>query len=229
MDTTTHKRKGKTMDYHAGRNIPLLLILLLAGLVCAPHAMGQLTATVTSVNQTQAVLQEQGFLGACTIAVSTSPSLTPLHPDFNGVEYSGANTDTGRADTIVSTDGLTRIVTIGHQNDDRALAAYTAYYYQVSGCGGPVTGSFTTANLSTGTTRTEQTPFNAAKWGNLGLPSFDWTTKRSYVDPMTGSVLVPMATSGTQRFIRALLNTSSASCIFWKLIASAAAITYWSL
>ena len=113
----------------------------------------------------------------------------------NGTEYSGANTDTGRADTITSADGTTRLVTIGHQTDDRALAVYATYYFQVSGCGGTVTGSFSTANLSTGTTRTEQSPFNASKWGNLGLPAFDWTTKRSYTDPMTGVTILPMATS----------------------------------
>ena len=170
-------------------------LALAAGLLWGWNAFGALTAAITSANQTQAVLQEQGFSGTCTILVSTSQSMTPLHPDVNAAEYSTANTDTGRADTITSADGLTRLVTIGHQTDDRALAAFTPYYYQVSGCGGTVTGSFTTANLSNGTTRTEQTPFNASKWGNLGLPSFDWTTKRSYVDPMTGTTLIPMATS----------------------------------
>ena len=170
-------------------------LALAAGLLWGGNAFGALTASITSVNQTQAVLREQGFSGPCTILVSTSQSLAPLHPDFNGVEYPNANTDTGRADTILSADGGTRTVTIGHPTDDRALAAFTTYYFQVSGCGDAVTGSFTTANLSTGTTRTEQTPFNASKWGNLGLPTFDWTKKQSYVDPMTGVTLVPMATS----------------------------------
>lgn len=163
--------------------------------LCTVNAFGAMTATITSVNQTQAVLQEKGFQGSCTIAVSRSPSMTPLHPDVNAAEYSGANTDTGRADTLTSADGSTRTVTIGHQNDDRALAAFTTWYFQVSGCGNTVTGSFSTANLSSGTTRTEQSPFNPAKWGNLGLPVFDWTTKQSYVDPMTGVTLVPMSTS----------------------------------
>jgi hypothetical protein len=170
------------------------ILVLAAAVLCVSNGFA-LTATVTSVNETQAVLQEQGFSGSCTILVSASQSLTPLHPDVNGAEYSGANTDTGRADTIQSADGSTRIVTIGHMTDDRALAAFTTYYFQVSGCGGTVMGSLTTANLSTGTTRTEQSPFNSSKWGNLGLPAFNWTAKQTYVDPMTGVTLIPMATS----------------------------------
>ncbi len=169
--------------------------LLLLVLLSASNSAGALTATITSVNQTQAVLVEQGFSGACTIEVSLSPSLTPLHPDVNGAEYMGASTDTGRADTLSSASGATRTVTIGHQTGDRALAAYTTYYYQVGGCGGTATGSFTTANLSSGVTRSEQSPFDASKWGNLGLPSFNWTAKQSYTDPMTGVTLTPMATS----------------------------------
>ena len=162
-------------------------------LFCLP-LYGALSVTVTSVTQTQALFQEQGFSGPCTIAVSSSPSLSPLHPDVS-TEYPGSSIDTSRGDTIISADGATRTVTIGHMNDDRALANFTTYYYQVSGCGATVTGNFVTANLSIGTTRSEQTPFNASKWGNLGLPAFDWATKKSYVDPLTGATLIPMATS----------------------------------
>ncbi len=188
-------------------------------LLCAVNAFGALTATITSANQTQAVLQEIGFQGSCTIQVSTSPSMTPLHPDVNAAEYAGANTDTGRADTVTSADGTTRTVTIGHQNDDRALAVFTTYYFQVSGCGGMVSGSFSTANLSSGTTRTEQSPFNAAKWGNLGLPAFDWTTKQSYIDPMTGVTLIPMSTS---------IQTWRTGCGAGGCVSSSRAFTDWA-
>jgi hypothetical protein len=182
------------------RHFATAVFILLVALTGQTAAFGTLTATITSVNQTQAVLQEQGFSGTCTIQVSTSPSMTPLLPDVDGSEYAGASTDDGRPDTIVSMSRGTKTVTLGHLTDDRVLAAYTTYYYEVSGCGGPVTGSFTTANLSNGVTRTEQSPFNAAKWGNLGLPKFDWTAKHTYVDPMTGTTLVPMAlTTNTWR------------------------------
>lgn len=170
----------------------LLAVFLTAGV---SNLFGALTATITSVNQTQAILEEQGFTGTCTIQVSTSPAMSPLHPDVNGAEYPGASTDDGRADTLATSAGGTKIVTIGHQTDDRALAAHTTYYFQVSGCGGAVTGSFTTANLSSGVTHSEASPFNSAKWGNLGLPAFDWTTKKPYVDPLTGVTMIPMTTS----------------------------------
>lgn len=190
-------------------------------LACLPLSAA-LSVSVTSVNQTQAILREQGFSGACTIAVSTSPSFSPVVPDLNGTEYSGAATDTGRSDTYTSTDGLTRTVTVGHQTDDRALAAFTVYYYQVSGCGTAVTGNFVTANLSTGTTHTEQSPFNAAKWGSLGLPAFDWTTKKTYTDPLTGVTLTPMATSvqtwrtgGISSSSRAFTDWSAGSASGW--------------
>lgn len=191
LGTSLRRSNPRAMRYHGTMKGRLFWV----GLLFAGNALGALTATVTSVSQTQAVLQEQGFSGSCSVLLSTSPALTPLHPDVDGTEYSGSGTDSSRPDTLVSGDGSTRTVTLGHLNDDRALAAYSTYYYQVSGCGGTVTGSFTTANLSSGTTRTEQSPFNSAKWGNLGLPTFDWTTKRQYVDPMTGVTLVPMTTS----------------------------------
>src|SRR5690348_15357743 len=132
------------------------------------HACAAMTASITSVNQTQAVLQERGFSGSCLIQLSTSPGMTTLHPDVDPMKHSGASIDITRADTLTSADGATRIVTIGHQTDDRALANSTTYYYLVTGCGGTVTGTFTTATLSSGTTRTEQSPFNNARWGNLG-------------------------------------------------------------
>lgn len=169
---------------------------VLLALLAAGNCFGALTATITSVNQTQAILTERGFSGTCTVQVSTSPTMAPLHPDVNGTEYPGASTDDGRADTIVSAGGGTKLVTLGHLNADRALAAWTTYFYQVSGCGGAVTGSFTTANLSNGVTRTETAPFNSAKWANLDYPSFNWRTKQTYVDPMTGVTLTPMTLSG---------------------------------
>ena len=149
------------------------------------------TALVTGTTSTQAVLQIRGAAGACTVQVSTAAGLSPLVPDVNGSEYSGAATDTGRADTITQTDG-TRVVTIGHMNDDRALAAATLYYWQISGCGGTVSGTLATAPLSNGTTLTQPAPYNSARWGNFGFPAFNWVTKQSYTDPTSGATLTPM-------------------------------------
>lgn len=176
------------------RTTPAALLLLLVNATVTPSFAGP-TAIISSVNQTQAILQEQGFSGACSLQLSTSPSFKPLHADVDPGKYPNADTDTGRADTVLAKNGAVRLVTLGHINDDRALAAYTTYYYRVSGCGGTATGSFMTATLSHGTTRSEQSPFNSSKWGNLGLPAFDWTTSRTYVDPLTGAQLFPMPTS----------------------------------
>lgn len=168
-----------------------LLILVAFSAISGKSA---LTVQVTSVSQTQAVMIERGFSGPCTLVVSASNGGSTIQDTDSGA-YSGAGTDTLRADTIISADGLSRTVTIGHQNDDRALANFTPYYYSLSGCGGSASGSFVTANLSSGTTRTEQSPFNAAKWGNLGTPTFDWRTKKTYIDPLTGAKILPMVTS----------------------------------
>jgi hypothetical protein len=166
-------------------------------ILAAAGGVGAVTAVVTSVNQTQAVLQEQGFAGPCTVQVSTSSTFAQLHPDVDAGKYPGSSQDTGRADTVTTSNGSVRLVTLGHLTGDRALAAYTVYYYRVSGCGGTVGGSFMTGTLSYGTTRTEQSPFDASKWGNLGLPTFDWTARKAYVDPLTGAQLLPMATATT--------------------------------
>jgi hypothetical protein len=161
-----------------------------------------LTANITSVGQQQAILQIQGFNATCSLVLSTSNSLTPVHPDVNGTEYAGSNTDTGRADTITSQFGQTRLVTLGHPTDDRSLAASTLYFYQVSGCGGTASGSFTTANISSGITRSEAPPFNPARWGNLAYPPIDYTNISTWrgVDPMSGLSysLMPWAISWRQ-------------------------------
>src|SRR3982751_1571315 len=97
----------------------ICLTLLIASLL---H--GALVVTDLGGTQTQHLFSITGLTGACTIKVSESNTLTPLHPDVDGAKHSGSSTDTGRADTIVQADGA-HIVTIGHQINDRALATDT--------------------------------------------------------------------------------------------------------
>jgi len=163
----------------------LLLFLLVAPVFAQP------SVTVQRATQTQAVLEIRGYSGTCTIAVSESSSFSPLHPDVNGSEYTGANTDVGRADTITWSDG-TRVVTIGHMNDDRALAAATTYYWQVSGCGGTVGGSFSTPTLGNGSNQQWPVPFNANNPWNYGYPAVNLTNPAFVVDPITGVKLRPL-------------------------------------
>src|SRR5205085_3288902 len=123
--------------------------------------------SVSQQTQTQAVAFVRNYSGTCNIRLSTEAGFSIPHPDVDGSKYSGSNTDTGRADTITWADG-TRVVTLGHMTDDRALAADTQYYVEVSGCGTTQTVSFKTTTLPTGTTLTYPIPANRANWGNLG-------------------------------------------------------------
>ncbi len=170
---------------------------LRSALLAVPLAMGALplfaqpTVTVAGATQTQAAMSIRNYSGSCTIAVSESPSLTPLHPDVNPAEYLNSNIDTGRADTITQSNGA-RLVTIGHMNDDRALAAFTTYYWQVSGCGGSVTGSFSTATLSNGSTQQWPAPFNFNNPWNFGYPQVNLLNPAPVVDPVTGVKIMPV-------------------------------------
>jgi hypothetical protein len=172
---------------------------LLSVLALGPMAYGAVTLSVVGVTQTQAVLQERGYSGACTIQISTDPTFTSPATiyDFNGAEYSGASTDTGRPDTITLADG-TRLVTIGHMNDDRALAEETTYYVSVSACGS-ASARFTTVAPSNGTGTAWPVPFNSSKWGNRGWPytlanALD-AKGTQYIDPLTGVKLTAVNTA----------------------------------
>lgn len=167
-----------------------LMLALLAG-----GGMEAQTVTVEAATQTQVALAIRGASGACTIQVSESPAFEPLHPDVNGTEYAGASTDLGRADTITQSDG-TRLVTIGHMNDDRALAAFTTYYWQISGCGAGAGGTFSTANLTTGTTQQWPVPFNSNNSWNFGYPQVNLTNPAVLVDPVSGVKVLPVNAAG---------------------------------
>lgn len=163
-----------------------IVFLISSSLACA-----QFKAQVVSVNQTQAIMLETGFNGPCTIQLSTSATLSPSHPDVSESEYTGSSVDISRNDTVVAGKGTMRIVTLGHTNSDRALAVSTTYFYSVSGCG-TASGTFSTPTLSSGVTQSVPSPIDTTKWGNLDFPSFDWTTPRTYTDPMTGVQLKPL-------------------------------------
>lgn len=163
------------------------------------YAVAAPTAKINSVDQTQAVLAIRGYSGDCTIKVSETPpgTYTPLHPDVNGSEYAGSSTAMGRADTITWSDG-TLLVTIGHQDHDRALAAATAYYWQISGgsCGGTVSGSFSTPTLGNGSGQQWPAPFDSTQPWNYGYPQVNLLTPTWVVDPITGVKLRPLNSAG---------------------------------
>ena len=154
------------------------------------------TGLIVGVTQTQAILQIKGAQASvgCSIGLATNLAFFPEHPDVNGSEYSGAGVDLTRADTIVQSDG-TRLVTLGHMNDDRALAAATQYFWEFSSCGGGVTigGSFITAPLANGSV-SPGVPFNSSAYGNRAWPatSVNIAAGSALVDPISGVQWFPV-------------------------------------
>lgn len=155
----------------------------------------------TPATQTTAVIGIRGYTGSCTLALSTSPSFSPVIPDVDNSLYAGSNVDTTRPDTYLWSDS-TRIVTFGHNIDDRALSTATTYYLQVSGCGTTATTSWTTPTLSSGSTQQWPVPFDSTKPWNYGYPQINLLAHgATYTDPITGTILAPLniATDGTWR------------------------------
>lgn len=154
----------------------ILLCLLL------PLAAGaQIAADITSRTATQAVLQIRGAASPCTIDLHEGTADGPLHPDVT------SSTDTSRPDTITWGDG-TRLVTLGHQRSNLALAADTEYTGTVSGCGSAEF-RFRTAAPTLGMTMPWPLPANAASWDNTDFPRIDFSPAgrdKWYVDPATG-------------------------------------------
>jgi hypothetical protein len=166
------------------RGAALLLVLPLA-------AGAQIGVEVTGTTATQAILQIRGATTPCVIDLRQGSPDGPLHPDAT------ASTDTDRPDTITWQDG-TRIVTLGHQRSNLALAADREYYGTVSGCG-DATFQFQTGTPALGAHWPPPLPFNAAKPNNIDYPDFDWSVagrNKVYVDPVTGIEGRPVNTTG---------------------------------
>ena len=169
---------------------------LLATLAVSAMALpAQPTVTLSGATPTQAIVVIRNQTGNCKLELSESPSYAPVVPDVDQSLYGGSNIDVYRPDTIVWADG-TRVITLGHQIDDRALAAATNYYLRVSGCGGTSTLNFSTPTIGLGTTMQYPAPFNAAKRGNLGYPTIDLVNPQTYVDPVTGVKVRPVNLAG---------------------------------
>jgi hypothetical protein len=164
--------------------------LLILALLSPLHAA--VTLSFLGATQTQALVAIRGASGPCNLALSESASYSPVIPDVDGARYNGASTDLSRADTLVWSDG-TRVVTLGHQTGDRALGVLTAYYLQVSNCGGSATLTFTTPNITAGTTQGWPPPFDDKQWGNRAWPfgPADLLTKTRHIDPLTGVSIYP--------------------------------------
>ena len=165
-------------------------------------------ATITGVSvvgttATQSVLAYTApSSGACTVAVSLSPSYTPLVPDVDPTLFSGSNSD-ARAGAIAV--GLARIFVAGTRivqatsgtNYSRALQASTAYYFQIICGSDTATGTFTTQTIPTGVGYGDPIPIDPANNGNYLYPTFSTTDRTSSaIDPHTGALVKNMTLPG---------------------------------
>lgn len=144
-------------------------------------AGAQISVKVTSRTATQAVLQIRGVTAPCTIDLRESAADGALHPDVS------ASVDTSRPDTLTWRDG-TRIVTLGHQRGNLALATDTDYYGTVSGCGA-ASFTFRTKPPALGSIMPTPLPVSSANWNNADFPAIDWSPAgrdKWYTDPITG-------------------------------------------
>ena len=152
--------------------------------------------SVVGTTPTQSILAYTApSSGVCTVAVSLSPSYTPLVPDVDPTLFSGSNSD-ARAGSI--TIGLARIFVVGTRtaqaasgtNYSRALQASTTYYYQISCGSDTATGTFTTQTIPTGVGYGEPVPSDPGGSGNYVYPTFSTTDRTSSAtDPHTGALV----------------------------------------
>jgi hypothetical protein len=157
---------------------------------------------VLGTTATQAVLTYTApDTNACTVAVSSSPSLTPLAYDVDPALFSGANSD-ARAGNITS--GRLRTFVIGKRtvetdlsgtNRSRALEADTPYYFQIacSSDSSSANGTFTTATIPSGLGYGDPIPIDPTNNGNYIFPSISATDRTaSIIDPHTGALVKNM-------------------------------------
>jgi hypothetical protein len=188
---------------------PLLIFRALQ----APILGAMSSVQVVGVTPTQAILAYTSpDSGACTLAVSTSASLTPVVYDVDESRFPGSSLDSrpgnagaGRPGAGRSLSGAQeRVFVLGKRQADiaadgkrysRALQANTLYYFQVTCGSDTATGTFTTANIPLGKTYGELPPVDRAHPGQYSWPAFDDTPREkrpgyvsteSEIDPVTG-------------------------------------------
>jgi hypothetical protein len=148
-------------------------------------AFGAVTANVSAVSSTQAIIQIQGANGsACLVEVATDAAFSNLVPDVNSTLFSGANL-TSRSVTGYTFVAGTRTTAQAASNIwySRALANNTTHYWRVNqngACGsGAPTGTFITKTIPMGRLYNDAVPLHQPQLTGRG----------STVDPQTGAVI----------------------------------------
>lgn len=140
----------------------------------------------------------------CTVEISPSATLSPSVIDTDATLYTGASTDA--RDTAL-TNGTSRVFVAGKRTvetalnasrQSRALQAATTYYFRVCGLAA-MTGSFTTANIATGSTWNDVPQVDPGTPGGWMLPTMPNTRGAEIIDPQTG-VLLKRATVTADEF-----------------------------
>ena len=129
---------------------------------------------------------------ACTLELSENANYSPLLPDVNAALFSGSNSDSARAVTIVDRRFFIAGTRTAARASDgrmysRALPSATHLYGRIT-CGTPVAFEAETAPVE-GLTP-EVLPFNADAVGNFGFPDWSFTQAnrgKALVDPQTGA------------------------------------------
>ena len=192
-------------------------------------AFGQITnVRVSGVTSTQAVLSYTApDTSACTVEVSEQPGYSPLVPDVDTALFSGENGDSrtggvalGQQRTFVAgkqTTGLS-----GERWYSRALQADTPHYYRIT-CGGyQSTGTFKTANIPFGNTRSGSPPVDPNTAGAYALHTINGMARNeTFTDWNTGALLKRISLPSDYR------NPSGDDSIYDRLCSSAAG-TNWS-
>lgn len=144
----------------------------------------------------------------CTVQVSENGSLAPLVHDVDPAIFTGADQD-NRPGNISS--GPARVAVIGKRSSElatagpyagvrhfsRALQAYTPHYGRIQ-CGSEsATFNFTTTNIPLGNTYGDPWLQDPAHPGDQPWPeSIGGLSPESFVDPLTGVLLVRIGTRG---------------------------------
>jgi len=177
--------------------------------VTIPRAVTYSMASVTGATNTQAAISYNApSPNTCTVAVSQSPTMTPLVHDVDPSLFSGSNLDS-RVGTVANGPSRTFVVgqRVAMRGSDsnwysRALQANTLHYYQINCDSTQMNGTFMTANIALGNTYNEDLPSSHGAalsgyyvpGGQYAWPQFlNWnnTTGRSegVIDPQTGMLL----------------------------------------
>ena len=174
------------------------------------YAITTVSVSKSDLTATQAIIRvKTDQPGFCSYRVSEGGSFTALVNDVNPTLFTGANSD-ARSGSILTGMSATRTggVNTGSEHVfvagtrtsskasdgkfySRALQTNTLHWVGVTcGTNSEVSTTFTTLNIPLGDNQPELMPFNTSAFGNIAVPSINWTNRSVvYNDPIMGTQL----------------------------------------